>query len=366
MPVRIGATWRPAAGHDVCGDVCAVVPFTEGTLICLADGLGHGEDAHAAAQEVCGYARTHVDEPLEAMLRGMDAALAGMRGAAVSVLVLLPAARRALFAGVGNVELRAVSRARIAPPTTPGIVGLRMRAVRVWEYPLAEGDILVLLTDGISEPLRARRLRAPRATGARGAARRRPPQAPRRRVLRGGEGHRPDEARVSRARVMEILAEDDRLWASGEARRFAAELGFSAGEQAKVALSVAELASNAAKHAGRGVIELAELTDPTQGTPGGTPRPVGLRVRAVDHGPGIPAVADSLRDGFSEGRWLTPDVSMRERRGLGVGLGAVCRLMSEVRVLSGAGGGVIIEAVLRLAPGPVLPNDEETNECRRA
>lgn len=150
---------------------------------------------------------------------------------------------------------------------------------------------------------------------------------------------------MSRARVMEILAEDDRWWASGEARRFAAELGFSAMDQARVAVSVAELASNAAKYAGRGLIELTELPAPAPG----------LRVRAMDHGPGIAAVEESLRDGFSEGRWLTPDVSLRERRGLGLGLGAVCRLMSEVRVLSGTRGGVVIEAVLRRAPEPSSP-----------
>jgi len=80
----------------------------------------------------------------------------------------------------------------------------------------------------------------------------------------------------------------------------------------------------------------------------------------VDEGPGIAAIGEALRDGFSEGRWLTPDVPSRDRRGLGVGLGAVCRLMSEVRVLERAGGGLVIEAVLRRAPGPVLCDEEDT------
>lgn len=150
MSVQIGAASRPASGQDVCGDVCAVVPCAEGTLVCLADGLGHGPDARAAAEVACGYARARPDEPLQTMLRGMSAALGGLRGAAVSLLVLQPAAGRALFAGVGNVELRAVARERITPPTTPGIVGQRLRPVRVWEYALAEGDLLVLFSDGIS------------------------------------------------------------------------------------------------------------------------------------------------------------------------------------------------------------------------
>lgn len=142
------------------------------------------------------------------------------------------------------------------------------------------------------------------------------------------------------ARVLLVASESDRLWASGEARRFAAELGFRAVDQARIAVCVAELASNAAKHAGGGRVEIAELIVPLPG----------CRVRVEDHGPGIAAVDDALRDGFSEGRWLTPDDPPCSRRGLGVGLGAVRRLMSEVRVLSSSNEGLIIEAVLWRKP----------------
>jgi negative regulator of sigma-B (phosphoserine phosphatase) len=150
MSVRVGTAFRPAAGCRACGDVCVVVPFAEGTLLCLADGLGHGDAAHAAAQVACEHARAHAGEGLESILRGMDAALSGMRGAAVSVLAIQPGAGRALFAGIGNVELRAVARERIAPPMCPGIVGRGLRKVRVSEHPLADGDLLVLFSDGIS------------------------------------------------------------------------------------------------------------------------------------------------------------------------------------------------------------------------
>jgi serine/threonine-protein kinase RsbT len=162
---------------------------------------------------------------------------------------------------------------------------------------------------------------------------------------------------MSHARVVEVWAETDRILAAGEARRFAAELGFAPEDQARLALCVAELASNAAKHAGHGRIELSEVT-----ANDGSGR-VGCRVRAVDAGPGIEAVEDALRDGFSEGRELTPDVPISERRGLGIGLGAVCRLMSDVRVISRRGGGLVIEAVLWRGPEPGL-RDEEARTCR--
>ncbi|APR76070.1 Anti-sigma B factor RsbT [Minicystis rosea] len=153
---------------------------------------------------------------------------------------------------------------------------------------------------------------------------------------------------------MEILAEADRLWAAGAARRFAADLGFTPEEQARIAVSVAELASNVAKHGGGGRIELTAITSPV----------LGCAVRAIDTGPGFASIEDSFHDGFSEGRWLTPDVHAHERRGLGVGLGAVRRLMSAIRVQSRPGGGAVIEAVLWRAPVRTR-DDVEEETCPR-
>lgn len=145
-----------------------------------------------------------------------------------------------------------------------------------------------------------------------------------------------------RRQTFEITGDYDRWWASGATRRFAAALGFGREDQARLSVSVAELASNIARHAGRGRIELHELVTPT----------TGCRVVAVDDGPGIRAIDEALLDGFSEGRWLTPDVAVRERKGLGVGLGTVRRMLDDVRVASVPGGGLVVEAVLFRAPAP--------------
>jgi serine/threonine-protein kinase RsbT len=155
--------------------------------------------------------------------------------------------------------------------------------------------------------------------------------------------------------ALEIFCENDRFWASGEARRFAASVGFGAAAQARIALCVAELASNAAKHAGCGRMELVELFTPARG----------CRVRIEDEGPGIPQLDEALCDGFSEGRWLTPDVPLSERRGLGVGLGTVVRLMSDVRVLPRPGGGLRIEATLWQTPERSSEDGKEVEAWRK-
>ena len=114
MALRFGTASRPATGGDVCGDAGVIIPIDQGTLICLADGLGHGPEARAAADAACRYARAHAAEPLDALMRGMDGALSVTRGAAVSLLAILPSLRQARFAGVGNVDLRVLRRS--GPP----------------------------------------------------------------------------------------------------------------------------------------------------------------------------------------------------------------------------------------------------------
>ena len=149
MRVQVGSASRAASGQVVCGDACTVHVSATTTTLCVADGLGHGPEAHEAALVACDYFRAHAEDPFESLLLRMDAVLARTRGAAVSLLSIEPAALRARFTSLGNVDLRAASRTRIAPPTTPGILGRGVRRTRVWDYGVAPDDVLVLVTDGI-------------------------------------------------------------------------------------------------------------------------------------------------------------------------------------------------------------------------
>ncbi len=103
----------------------------------------------------------------------------------------------------------------------------------------------------------------------------------------------------------------------GHARRagseLAARLGFDPTEAGRVELAVTELATNLLRHAGEGEVLLRPLEEAGSR---------GLEVLALDRGPGIPNVAESLRDGYSTGG--TP----------GTGLGAVRRLSARFDIYS--------------------------------
>ncbi|HVY17080.1 MAG TPA: SpoIIE family protein phosphatase [Rhodopila sp.] len=87
-----------------------------------------------------------------------------------------------------------------------------------------------------------------------------------------------------------------------------AALGYDETRAGQVAIIVTELAQNMLRHAGGGEL----LAGPDEGDPGG------IEILALDRGPGIIDVAQSLRDGFSTGGTS------------GNGLGAVRRLSREM------------------------------------
>jgi len=127
------------------------------------------------------------------------------------------------------------------------------------------------------------------------------------------------------SRSIALESEHDIAVARGEARAFAAALGFRVIDQTRLATVTSELARNVVKYAGRGRM-IAQPTSDARGR-------AGLRLIFEDSGPGIPDIAAAMRDGFSTGR------------GLGKGLPGSKRLVDEFRIESEVGRGTRITIV---------------------
>ncbi len=117
---------------------------------------------------------------------------------------------------------------------------------------------------------------------------------------------------VTRAEI-EIIEERHIVDARTRARVMATSLGFSRTEQVKIATAVSELARNIYHYAGPGKIILEVVSEPR----------AGLRIEAIDKGPGI---ADL--DRILAGRF-------RSRTGLGLGLRGCKNLLDEFAVDTG-------------------------------
>lgn len=137
------------------GDLVLVAPFEEGTLMAVVDGLGHGHEAALASAAAAEILRQHAGENVEALLLLCHEALHQTRGAVMSLASFDARTCRLSWAGVGNVAgilLRADAlskplREAILPGN--GVIGYQMPKLRSRDLSPAQGDILILASDGI-------------------------------------------------------------------------------------------------------------------------------------------------------------------------------------------------------------------------
>ena len=142
-------------GERESGDLHLVKPVRAGVLVSVVDGLGHGAEAAAAARAAVAALNRHAQESVLPLLQRCHQALAGTRGAVVSVALFDRADGSMTWLGVGNVEgvlLYADAggrRGRERLVTRGGIVGSELPPLRAEVLAVAPGDTLVLATDGI-------------------------------------------------------------------------------------------------------------------------------------------------------------------------------------------------------------------------
>jgi anti-sigma regulatory factor (Ser/Thr protein kinase) len=122
---------------------------------------------------------------------------------------------------------------------------------------------------------------------------------------------------------------------AGEARRYAMacaeEIGLGESERGAVAVVVTEMVTNLVKHAGQGSVILSQID-------GNVSR--GMRVLALDKGPGIRNVSDALKDGHSTAGTM------------GTGLGAIRRLAHNFEIYSATSGTVVLAEFWRQGKVP--------------
>ncbi len=123
---------------------------------------------------------------------------------------------------------------------------------------------------------------------------------------------------VTRHESLRIQDEDEIVKIRQQARRWAADLGFSLVDQTKMVTAASEIARNTVVYGGGGTvdIEMVQAGDRQ-----------GLRLSFVDAGPGISDVELALRDGYTTGS------------GLGLGLGGARRLVNDFEIDSRPGQG---------------------------
>jgi serine/threonine-protein kinase RsbT len=136
---------------------------------------------------------------------------------------------------------------------------------------------------------------------------------------------------MSRSCIARLSATDpvDRFACASAVLSLAERTGLSRRAALELSMAAAELASNAIRHAGGGVLEVLHVTAPR----------AAIEIVCRDEGPGITDPERALIDGYSRGRMLGPDDP--RSAGLGTGLGSVRRAVDELHVATGPAGTTI-------------------------
>jgi anti-sigma regulatory factor (Ser/Thr protein kinase) len=138
-----------------------------------------------------------------------------------------------------------------------------------------------------------------------------------------------------------IAADADLVPARAEARALATALGFTRTDATLIATAVSEVARNIVVHVGHGEIRMSTLVEEHRR---------GLRVVAVDEGPGIRDIDGALEHGVTS------------HRGLGLGLSGARRLMDDFEIRSLSPGGTTVS----MTKWRILDELERLREDHRA
>lgn len=140
-------------GEAESGDRHLVCPVPNGMFVAAVDGLGHGVDAAAASQVAIDTLGRHAHEPFATLMRRCHESLRPTRGAVMSLALFNAREDTMSWVGVGNVAgllLRANPNAHEETLLLrSGVVGAHLPPLQPGVVPLARGDVLVFVTDGI-------------------------------------------------------------------------------------------------------------------------------------------------------------------------------------------------------------------------
>jgi serine/threonine protein phosphatase PrpC len=141
-------------GETRSGDRCVIAVEDGTTLMAVIDGLGHGEEAAAAANAAAHVLETSPHESLRTLFDRCDAQLRATRGAAMTVARFESRDRTLDWLGTGNIKTVLLRRSAhgftcMDLLTYSGVVGARLPKRPASKIQVMPGDILILATDGI-------------------------------------------------------------------------------------------------------------------------------------------------------------------------------------------------------------------------
>jgi negative regulator of sigma-B (phosphoserine phosphatase) len=156
-PVVEFGTWETSfCSGEENGD-CYVVKTTEkGVLLAVADGLGHGPEAAAAAHVAMSCVENYNGQGIIPLFHVCHSSLKRTRGAVMNLAFFNCIDNTMTWTGVGNIEgILIRADGSVIPPRETlmlrgGVLGLNLPTLTATVMPIMPGDTLIFATDGIT------------------------------------------------------------------------------------------------------------------------------------------------------------------------------------------------------------------------
>ena len=150
MSLEAGTVCLPHPRESACGDAWAMKSVGNQVLLIVADGLGHGPDAAAAAEEAIRIFRESRATAPADLLGEIHAALRSTRGAAVAVAALDRSRGEIRYAGVGNIAASIVSGDESRSMVSHnGTLGHEVRKIQEFQYLWRPEALVIMQSDGL-------------------------------------------------------------------------------------------------------------------------------------------------------------------------------------------------------------------------
>lgn len=147
---EIGAINVPYPGETQSGDAWAY-GLRRGDTLMVADGLGHGAAAAAAAEVARSLFIAHDDDEAVSLATRIHRALAPTRGAAIAIARIDRGTRLVRYVGIGNIAGAVLTNGKLRRMVNHnGTAGHLSPRISEFTYPFLGEVVLILHSDGLS------------------------------------------------------------------------------------------------------------------------------------------------------------------------------------------------------------------------
>lgn len=142
-------------GQVESGDHHLICSNQDGVLIAAIDGIGHGEEAANAAKAAICILKNCVDAPIISLVERCHDELRLTRGIVLSLAFIDASRGMMTWLGIGNIQgvlMRAGAKKGTAQEMLllrGGVVGSQLPPLQATVLPVARGDTLFFVTDGV-------------------------------------------------------------------------------------------------------------------------------------------------------------------------------------------------------------------------